>query len=144
MTATGCGGGRNQLRIHASCAMLEISSNRKNLRRRRTAAASREGSRAMSLARLWREHLEAGCPSELQGVEIAGSDVVALDAEVTAYVSAVVTQTCLNTDERVSRRLEEIHEALAQTLVDAPAPVANYCARLNGLIGAALVRLRTR
>ena len=98
----------------------------------------------MPLARLWREHLEAGCPSELQGVEIAGSDVVALDAEVTAYVSAVVTQTCRNTDERVSRRLEEIHEALEQTLTHAPEPVANYCARLDVLIGAALVRLRAK
>ena len=98
----------------------------------------------MPLARLWREHLEAGCPSELQGVELAGSDVVALDAEVTAYVSAVVTRTCPNTDERVSRRLEEIHRALEQASTYAPAPVATYCARLNGLIGAALVRLGTK
>ena len=28
----------------------------------------------MQLARLWREHLAAGCPRELAGVEIAGSD----------------------------------------------------------------------
>src|SRR5262245_59768456 len=98
----------------------------------------------MPLARLWREHLEAGCPSELQGVEIAGSDVVALDAEVTAYVSAVVTQTCINTDERVSRRLEEIRRALEQTRSHAPEPVANYCTRLNGLVSAALTRLRDK
>ncbi len=98
----------------------------------------------MPLARLWREHLEAGCPSALQGVEIAGSDVVALDAEVTAYVSAVVTQTCINTDERVSRRLEEIHAALEQTRIDAPEPLASYCARLIGLVNAALTRLRAK
>jgi len=96
----------------------------------------------MPLARLWREHLEAGCPSELEGVEIAGSCVVALDAEVTAYVSAVITRTCGNTDEQVVRRLEEIHEALEQTLTHAPEPVASYCARLNCLVSAALGRVR--
>ncbi len=98
----------------------------------------------MPLARLWREHLEAGCPSALQGVEIAGSDVVALDAEVTAYVSAVVTQTCINTDERVSRRLEEIHAALEEMLTSAPEPAASYCTRLNSLVSAALARLRAK
>ena len=98
----------------------------------------------MPLARLWREHLEAGCPSELKGVEIAGSDVVALDAEVTAYVSAVVTRTCRNTDQRVSRRLEEIRAALEQTLTDPREPVAGYCTRLNGLVSAALRRLQAQ
>ena len=98
----------------------------------------------MPLARLWREHLEAGCPSGLQGVEIAGSDVVALDAAVTAYVSAVVTRTCLDTDEAVSRRLDEIHTALEQTRAHAPEPVAVYGTRLNYLVAAALTRLRTK
>ena len=28
----------------------------------------------MQLARLWREHLAAGCPTEVAGVEIAGSE----------------------------------------------------------------------
>ena len=98
----------------------------------------------MLLARLWREHLEAGCPSELQGVEIAGSDVVALDAEVTAYVSAVVTQTCINADQRVSRRLEEIHAALEQRLAHSPEPLASYCTRLDCLVSAALTRLRPK
>ena len=96
----------------------------------------------MPLARLWREHLEAGCPSELQGVEIAGSDVIALDAEVTAYVSAVVTQTCGNADERVSRRLEAIRDSLEQTSAHAAGPLAAYCARLNSLVSAALLRLQ--
>jgi len=98
----------------------------------------------MPLVRLWREHLEAGSPNGLQGVEIAGSDVVALDAEVTAYVSAVVTQTCINTDDRVSRRLEEIHAALERMLIQAPEPVASYCIRLDRLISAALTRLRAK
>ena len=96
----------------------------------------------MPLARLWREHLEAGCPNELQGLEIAGSDVVALDAEVTAYVSAVVMATCGNTDERVSHRLEEIRAALEQTLTHAPGHVASYCTRLNCLVSAALTQLQ--
>ena len=95
----------------------------------------------MPLASLWREHLEAGCPSELQGVQIAGSDVVALDAEVTAYVSAVVTQTCSNTRGQVSQRLEEIREALEHLAPNAPQPLAAYCSRLNCLVTAALGRL---
>src|SRR4051812_42784293 len=47
----------------------------------------------MALSRLWREHLEAGCPRELTGVEIAGTDARALDAEITACVSALLTRT---------------------------------------------------
>jgi hypothetical protein len=95
----------------------------------------------MQLADLWREHLEAGCPGELKGVEIAGSDVVTLDAEVTAYVSAVIMRTA-DTDERVCRRLHEIHEALERTLADAGKPVAGYCERLNRLVNAALLESR--
>ncbi len=98
----------------------------------------------MPLARLWREHLEAGCPTELHGREIAGSDIVALDAEVTAYVSSVVTGTCANTDGRVSRRLEEIRDALQHTLAHTTDPAANYCARLDRLVNAALTRLRAK
>ena len=44
----------------------------------------------MQLARLWREHLAAGCPTEVAGVEIAGSDARALDAEITACASALI------------------------------------------------------
>jgi hypothetical protein len=95
----------------------------------------------MQLAHLWREHLEAGCPSELKGVEIAGSDVVTLDAEVTACVSAVIMRTG-NTDERVCRRLQEIHEALERTLACAGEPVAGYCERLSRLVNAALLESR--
>jgi hypothetical protein len=102
------------------------------------------GFRHMPLATLWREHLEAGCPSGVQGVEIAGSDLVALDAEVTAYVSGVVTHTCINTDDRITRRLEEIQAALGQPLAHAPQSEVSYCSRLNGLVSAALTRLRAK
>lgn len=95
----------------------------------------------MQLAHLWREHLEAGYPSELKGVEIAGCDVVTLDAEVTACVSAVIMRTG-DTDERICRRLQEIHEALERTLDDAGEPAAGYCERLNRLVNAALLESR--
>jgi hypothetical protein len=42
----------------------------------------------------------------------------------------------------VSRRLEEIHIALEQTLTHGPEGVASYCTRLNCLVSAALTRLR--
>jgi hypothetical protein len=91
----------------------------------------------MQLSRLWREHLERGCPSELTGVEIAGTDARALDAEITACVSALLTR-CITMDGRIERRLAEISHALTNKQgVDTP--VAEYCGRLNKLVSAVLV-----
>ncbi|MBX5463081.1 MAG: hypothetical protein IRZ28_18580 [Steroidobacteraceae bacterium] len=95
----------------------------------------------MQLSRLWREHLEAGCPSELAGVEIAGTDARALDAEITACVSALLTKT-MRVDGRIERRLTEISSALADKQADAEAPVAQYCERLNKLVSAVLIESR--
>ena len=95
----------------------------------------------MQLSRLWREHLEAGCPRELAGVEIAGTDARALDAEITACVSALLTRT-MTVDGRIERRLTEIKSALNDKQGDPQAPVAQYCARLNKLVSAVLVESR--
>ena len=92
----------------------------------------------MQLTRLWREHLEAGCPNELTGVEIAGTDARALDAEITACVSAVLTRSII-VDGRIERRLNEISTALVHKQAAAKEPVAQYCARLNKLVSAVLV-----
>jgi hypothetical protein len=92
----------------------------------------------MQLARLWLEHLAAGCPNELTGVEIAGTDARALDAEITACVSAVLTRT-ITVDGRIERRLCEIRSALANKQAGAEEPVAQYCQRLNQLVSAVLV-----
>ena len=70
----------------------------------------------MQLARLWRQHLEAGYPHELTGVEIAGTDARALDAEITSCVSALLTRT-MTVDDRIERRLTEISSALANKQV---------------------------
>ena len=95
----------------------------------------------MQLSRLWREHLEAGCPRELAGVEIAGTDARALDQEITACVSALLTRR-MTVDGRIERRLTEIRSALNDKEADAQAPVAQYCARLNKLVSAVLVESR--
>ncbi|HVO46068.1 MAG TPA: hypothetical protein VMT29_06990 [Steroidobacteraceae bacterium] len=95
----------------------------------------------MQLARLWREHLAAGCPSELAGVEIAGSDARALDAEITACASALICRA-VTVDGRMQRRLNEISSALAEKQAHAGEPVATYCARLNELVSAVLVESR--
>ncbi len=95
----------------------------------------------MQLSRLWREHLQAGCPIELTGVEIAGTDARALDAEITACVSAVLTR-CITVDGRIERRLTEISSALTTKQAVAQAPVAEYCQRLNKLVSAVLVETR--
>ena len=93
----------------------------------------------MQLARLWREHLAAGCPSELSGVQIAGSDARALDAEITSCASALICRK-MTVDGRMERRLTEIRTALAERQADAAEPVAAaYYARLNELVGAVLV-----
>jgi hypothetical protein len=96
----------------------------------------------MQLARLWREHLQAGCPSSLTGMEIAGSDARALDAEITACVSAYITQT-LKVDERIERRLSEVAIALARQQSNADEDVAVYCARLNQLVSAVLTEAKS-
>ena len=98
----------------------------------------------MQLARLWREHMAAGCPTELAGVEIAGSDARVLDAEITACASALICRR-MTVDSRMERRLTEIRTALADKLArygqaDTDEPVAAaYYARLNELVGAVLV-----
>ena len=95
----------------------------------------------MQLARLWRQHLEAGCPGELTGVEIAGTDARELDAEITACVSALLTHT-LEVDGRIARRLGEVSAELARKQRSAAPPIAEYCARLNQLVSAVLTESR--
>jgi len=95
----------------------------------------------MRLAQLWREHLAAGCPIELDGVEIAGSDARALDAEITACVSALICRA-MTVDSRIERRLAEISTALTDKEAVAVEPIAAYCARLNKLVSAVLVQSR--
>lgn len=91
----------------------------------------------MQLSQMWREHLQAGCPPELRGVSIAGTAAGALDAEITACVSACVTHS-LKMDSRIERRLHDISNALEH--MDAANPeVAAYCSRLNKLVSAVLV-----
>ncbi|HTV51939.1 MAG TPA: hypothetical protein VME21_12175 [Steroidobacteraceae bacterium] len=96
----------------------------------------------MQLARLWREHLKAGCPRELAGVEIAGTDAHELDAEITACVSALLTHT-LRVDGRIERRLTEVSAELARRQSEAEPRIAAYCARLNELVSAVLTESRT-
>jgi hypothetical protein len=92
----------------------------------------------MQLARLWREHMAAGCPTEVTGVEIAGSDARALDAEITACASALICRKMI-VDSRMERRLTEIRTALADKQADTEEPVAAaYYARLNELVSAVL------
>ena len=95
----------------------------------------------MQLARIWYEHVAAGCPRELAGVEIAGSDARTLDAEINACVSALLCRS-LVVDERIEHRLAEISTALADKQAEAEEPVAGYCARLNRLVSAVLTESR--
>jgi hypothetical protein len=96
----------------------------------------------MQLARLWREHLALGCPTELAGVQIAGSDARVLDAEITACASAMICRS-MTVDSRMERRLSEISAALADKQTDTRDPAAAYYARLNELVSAVLVASRT-
>jgi hypothetical protein len=96
----------------------------------------------MQLAQMWREHLAAGCPNELQGVEIAGTDARELDAEITSCVSALLAHS-LKVDVRMERRLIDISAALAHKESEADAPVAQYCHRLNQLVHTMLLETRT-
>ena len=95
----------------------------------------------MQLARLWREHMAAGCPRELTGVEIAGADARELDAEINACVSALLCRA-LTVDGRIERRLTDISLALSGKQAESGDPVATYCARLNQLVSAVLSETR--
>ena len=65
----------------------------------------------MQLSQMWREHLQAGCPPEMRGLNIAGTAARELDAEITACVSASLTHS-LKMDSRIERRLHDIAQAL--------------------------------
>jgi hypothetical protein len=93
----------------------------------------------MQLARLWRQHKEAGCPPELVGVHIAGTEARELDQEITSCVSALLSHTLI-VDERIERRLVEVRAELSKRQNKAEPPVAQYCARLNEMVSAVLTR----
>ncbi len=92
----------------------------------------------MQLAQMWREHLQAGCPPAIRGMNIAGTAASALDAEITACVSACVTHS-LKMDSRIERRLQDISHALEDVRGQGDPELAAYCSRLNNLVSAVLV-----
>src|SRR6187402_3268221 len=94
--------------------------------------------KAMQLSQMWREHLKAGCPPEMRGLNIAGTAASALDDEITACVSACVTHS-LKMDSRIERRLHDIAHALEDFEGQGTPEVAAYCHRLNKLVSAVLV-----
>jgi hypothetical protein len=101
--------------------------------------ASPSNANRVPLSRLWREHMQAGCPSELNGVEIAGTEARTLDAEISACISALLTRSMI-VDGRIERRLTEISTALTDKRSEtADTPVGQYCERLNNLVSAVLV-----
>ncbi|MBK7250941.1 MAG: hypothetical protein IPI06_08710 [Gammaproteobacteria bacterium] len=91
----------------------------------------------MQIARLWRAHVCAGCPPEARELQIAGTDAPILDAEITACISAYLTQT-LTVDARIERRLREVCDALQHAHPDLEPSAAAYCARLGQLVSAVL------
>ena len=92
----------------------------------------------MQLSQMWHEHLKAGCPPEIRGMHIAGTAAGALDAEITACVSACVAHS-LKMDSRIERRLQDIAHALEGFQGQGAPEVAAYCTRLNQLVSAVLV-----
>jgi len=92
----------------------------------------------MQLSQMWREHLQAGCPPEIRGMNIAGTAVRELDAEITACVSACVSHS-LKMDSRIERRLHDIAHALESFQDPGHPEVVAYCNRLNRLVSAVLV-----
>jgi hypothetical protein len=92
----------------------------------------------MQLSQMWREHLQAGCPPEIRGFDIAGTSASELDAEITACVSACVSHS-LKLDSRIERRLHDIATALESIQDQGTPEVAAYCNRLNKLVSAVLV-----
>jgi hypothetical protein len=94
--------------------------------------------KVMQLSQMWHEHLKAGCPPEIRSLHIAGTAAGALDAEITACVSACVAHS-LKMDSRIERRLQDIAHALEDFQGQSTPEVAEYCTRLNRLVSAVLV-----
>jgi hypothetical protein len=102
------------------------------------AAMSSGEAQEMQLSQMWREHPKAGCPPEIRGMNIAGTAASALDAEITACVSACVTHS-LKMASRIERRLHDIAHALEDVQGQVNPELAAYCTRLNKLVSAVLV-----
>jgi hypothetical protein len=94
--------------------------------------------KVMQLSQMWREHLKAGRPPEILEMNIAGTAASALDAEITACVSACVAHS-LKMDSRIERRLQDISHALEDVQIQSTPEIAAYCTRLNNLVSAVLV-----
>jgi hypothetical protein len=105
------------------------------------AAMSTGEAQGMQLSQMWREHLKAGCPPEIRSLNIAGTEASALDAEITACVSACVTHQ-FKMDSRIERRLHDIAHALEDVQGQGTPEIAEYCTRLNKLVSAVLVNAR--
>jgi hypothetical protein len=124
--------GRRPALVARNCA-----DDRNNLRYFRPQMTNGEA-KEMQLSQMWREHLQAGCPPEIRALSIAGTAAPALDAEITACVSACVTHS-LKMDSRIQRRLNDIAHALEDVQGQSTPEVAAYCTRLNKLVSAVLV-----
>ncbi len=74
-------------------------------------------------------------------MEIAGTDARALDAEITSAASALLAHTLI-VDDRIERRLTRVSKDLAKCQIQAEPQMAEYYARLNGLVSAMLTRTR--
>ena len=77
-------------------------------------------------------------PDVLSGQGVLGTAATALDAEITACVSACVTHQ-LRMDARIERRLHDIAHALEDVQGQSTPEVAAYCTRLNRLVSAVLI-----
>ncbi|MFD9542294.1 hypothetical protein [Streptomyces sp. NPDC060022] len=80
-----------------------------------------------AVARLWQEHLGARFPAELRGAELAGADMVLLDADIAGCVSVWLNNGGALDTERLSI-LRDCIAALEQilSLLNEPAGLRYY------------------
>ena len=94
----------------------------------------------MQLSQMWREHLQAGCPPEMRGLNIAGTAASALDAETSslspdaAFTAMIDGKTILDLAEGLQVRRVRVMGANRIELTGFSEPMRDRL-RAYGLFG---------
>jgi hypothetical protein len=88
----------------------------------------------------WREHLEAPFPDALAGSEVAGVDLVLLDADAAGCIGTYVAGRGARLDEECRQVLGRCLAELERVTASLDGEARTYFGRLHGLVGEVLTK----
>jgi hypothetical protein len=88
----------------------------------------------------WREHLEAPFPDALAGSEVAGVDLVLLDADAAGCISTYVAGRGERLDDECRQVLGRCFAELERVTASLDGEARTYFGRLHGLVGEVLTK----